>query len=407
MLQPDFMHFPITNATSENALKLHQSLSSNEISLKPTILNGHIGATSLTMLGLSTLSPHTRKSDFATTQILEQLPIGVIVLKQDGTIELVNPKCERLVGQSQSRLLGISIAHLFKEGRNKPLAMFLKEVKERSLGEITELTLMREDGSELAVEFSLVPFETNTTERKSLGVIIDVNARLEVLRLRKAFATTVGHELRTPLTSVGGYLDLIMDGVFGQISPRGKECADHAKKCVIRLITLINELLDAEKVESGMLGLNRAPCFVSNIIDEAVNSVWNLAKSRNISFAVSHEPIEFVADNERIIQALINLLANAIKYSPDYGLIQVDVTRGDSFVEIGVVDNGPGIPQALHGVIFERFQQVLPADGKKRSGTGLGLSITRTIIEQHGGTIGVESTLDVGSRFWFRLPCDN
>jgi signal transduction histidine kinase len=172
------------------------------------------------------------------------------------------------------------------------------------------------------------------------------------------------------------------------------------------LITLINDLLDLEKMESGMLELRIDKTDLSNILKRSVQAVAGFANHEGIKLVVDPDAeLELDADNDRMVQVVVNLLSNAIKFSPKGETISIDATNLDGFVRVNIRDKGRGVPEHLRESIFERFKQVELSDERKKGGSGLGLAICKAIVERHGGSIGVEpGEGGVGSTFWFTLP---
>ena len=218
----------------------------------------------------------------------------------------------------------------------------------------------------------------------------------------------VSHDLRSPLMSLDFSLTLIGSGKYGELNERGHKELTSAETSTKRLIRLINDLLDIEKIESGKLTVLKMPLSFQTLAEHSVDSVQALAASKEITVKVeSAGDIEFPGDADRLEQVIINLLGNAIKFSPNQSNVVIRGEEKDKFVEIRVIDCGPGIPADYRKKIFDRFQQVSRGDGKEKEGTGLGLAISRAIIEAHGGSIGVDSAGfedGKGSSFWIRLP---
>jgi signal transduction histidine kinase len=168
-------------------------------------------------------------------------------------------------------------------------------------------------------------------------------------------------------------------------------------------MALINDILDLERLETGTIELQFAPVPVASIIRRAMESLPASGQRDGITVdAPAVSPVMW-ADADRIVQVVVNLLSNAVKFSPPGGVVTIGVAPGESWVEFRVTDRGRGVPMAYHRAIFERFRQVETSDAREKGGTGLGLAICKSIIEQHGGTIGVESEEGRGSTFWFRV----
>jgi signal transduction histidine kinase len=208
------------------------------------------------------------------------------------------------------------------------------------------------------------------------------------------------------LTSIGGFISLLVSGRYGYLDEDASKEAQMAERNMTRLMRLVNELLDLERMESGT-PINPVPCLLSQILRDAVNAVSGVARTRGISIESTFPDIEIVADPDRLAQVLINLLSNAIKFSDTGQIVQLSVIQRETDLELRVRDSGRGVPVELKEAIFERFQQVEDDDSKARGGTGLGLAIAKAIVEKHGGKIGVDSKLGEGSTFWFTLPCDS
>jgi signal transduction histidine kinase len=172
------------------------------------------------------------------------------------------------------------------------------------------------------------------------------------------------------------------------------------------LINLINDLLDLDKLESGTIEVDRKPILADHLLVLAAESLRGMAEQNDINLEVKRSGIEVVADEDRLMQVLTNFISNAIKFSPPNGVVTLSCKDLDGFAEFRVDDNGRGIPPDMIELVFERFKQVSADDHKVKKGSGLGLAISKAIVEAHGGTIGVNSTVGVGSSFWFHIPND-
>lgn len=226
---------------------------------------------------------------------------------------------------------------------------------------------------------------------------------------KKELISVVSHELRTPLLSVCSALELLGTGLLGELSAKGQNRLKFAQEEAARLIRLINDLLDIEKMEAGKFILDRKDCQIQELVRAASRAVAELAELKSIKLEVSFSDSIFTvyADSDRICQVLINLLSNAIKFSPEHGFVTVSSEACAKGLKISVKDQGRGIPAELKEKIFDRFVQVEKSDETKLGGSGLGLAICKAIVEQHGGEIGVHSAPSAGSLFWFILPTDS
>jgi two-component system cell cycle sensor histidine kinase/response regulator CckA len=223
----------------------------------------------------------------------------------------------------------------------------------------------------------------------------------EVELIKKGFLSTVSHELRTPLTSIRGSLGLLASGTVGELSSECMEIVGIAERNAIRLMALINDILDLERLETGTIELNFAQVSIDSILHRAMESMATLG--HHVTVEAPEVSSTIWADADRIVQVLVNLLSNAVKFSPPSGKVTIGVVAQRGDIEFRVTDQGRGVPASHHRSIFEPFRQVQTSDAREKGGTGLGLAISRSIVQQHGGTIGVDSEDGAGSSFWFRI----
>ena len=235
-------------------------------------------------------------------------------------------------------------------------------------------------------------------------VFRDLTRRREVERMKSEFVSVVSHELRTPLTSIHGSLGLLASGLLGKVNPKGERMLEIAVNNTDRLIRLLNDILDMEKLDSGKIAMRQTQCSARELIDHAIEVMRPMAQNQQIQLSGDNSDLLIYADRDRIMQCLTNLLSNAIKFSEPGVTVKVLAKPAEREARFEVSDHGRGIQEGKRHSIFERFQQVDTSDSRKRGGTGLGLAISRNIVEQHGGKIWVESQLGKGSTFFFTIP---
>ena len=235
-----------------------------------------------------------------------------------------------------------------------------------------------------------------------------LNERSELDTLKDEFISTVSHELRTPLTSIRGSLGLLSSGVMGSLDPKAQNLLRIAVTNTDRLIRLINDILDLERMESGRAPLQLRRCSLHELALSAVDTMTPMADAASVHIelttAGAADGLFFDADSDRILQVLTNLLSNAIKFSPVASTIRLQAESTSDSILLRVSDEGRGIPTEKLDNIFDRFQQVEPSDARQKGGTGLGLAICRTIVQQHSGSIWAQRNLGPGTTFYVMLP---
>ncbi|GEM_PF-2293413 len=240
-----------------------------------------------------------------------------------------------------------------------------------------------------------------------IGISRDVTARQEVEDMKNQFISIVSHELRTPLTSIRGSLGLLIGEAAGQLPPTAHSMLSIALRNTDRLLSLINDLLDIERIEAGRLVMNMQPTELTNLIEQTIEANAAYGTQYKVTFELTHRvPNAIVhADPDRLMQVFTNLLSNAAKFSPPNSVVEIGVKHlpNDNY-RIWITDHGSGIPKAFYRHIFEKFAQADASDSRQKGGTGLGLSITKAIVEQLGGTISFSSQLNQGTTFYVDLP---
>ena len=238
------------------------------------------------------------------------------------------------------------------------------------------------------------------------ALLTDITELKRLDRMKSEFVSTVSHELRTPLTSIRGSLGILAGGVAGPLSDKVRGFIDIAKDNCERLIRLINDILDMEKIESGKMSFQTQVLDLADLIDRAVRANDGFAAQHGVQLrTVSTLPgAKVQADADRLVQVLTNLISNACKFSPAQASVEIETSEHDGRVRVDVIDHGPGISEAFRGRIFQKFSQEDSSDMRQKGGTGLGLSISKAIVEGLGGEIGFDTETGKGSRFYFYLP---
>ncbi len=269
-----------------------------------------------------------------------------------------------------------------------------------------EVALVTQSGAEIAVEGSLTPRLEAGRPAGTLGIFRDISERLRIDRMKSEFISTLGHELRTPLTSIIAALGLLEGGRLPGGEERARELLAVAHRNSQRLLQLINDLLDLQRLAVGKMRFDLRPLPVASVVEEAVRGMQAFADTRPVflTLAVIEPGLRVMADEARLLQVLGNLLSNAIKFSPEGGEVAVAAGSHDGRVTVSVRDQGPGIPSELHHRLFDQFSQMTPATSRVTGGSGLGLSIVKRLVEGMGGTVTCESDLGRGAAFSIDLP---
>lgn len=344
-----------------------------------------------------------QKSERRVRTIVETMPTGLVIINKEGAVESINPATEKMFQCDISALSGKPVQKLFPKAASSGVEDLLQMLLTKGKGHILELEAAKADGETFPVELSVNEFESFEGARYML-VILDISERREVERIKQEFVSMVSHELRSPLTSVQGFLSMLAEDIYGGLNDQGKKSVSLAERSITRLIKLINDLLDIDKLEAGRLRMSFKHSNMDQVIERAFDSVHNLAQIEKIELEKTGASAQLIADPDRLVQVLVNLLSNAIKYSPPKSKITVDIGVTTTFTEVRVIDRGAGIPAKYHQSIFERFEQVNTPDRAQKGGSGLGLAICKAIVEQHGGQMGLISEEGKGSTFWFKLP---
>jgi PAS domain S-box-containing protein len=343
--------------------------------------------------------------------ILNTVADGILGTDQHGRVTFANPAAARMLGATPNALTGRFVhAIVHEDVYGSPTACASHCYIRRGLfakdGAQGQDIFYRPDGSSFPVEFTLTPMQVHGSITGSVLNFRDVSQRQALDRMKDEFISTVSHELRTPLTSIRGSLGLLSTGLLGDLNEKASNLLRIAVNNSDRLVRLINDILDLERMESGRAPLSFRPCSVSELAQQAIEAVTPVADSASVKLALHAEAVDFVVDPDRLQQVLTNLLSNAIKFSPPDSTVTVMLEKSDTGVSLSVVDEGRGVPADKLEAIFDRFQQVDASDSRQKGGTGLGLAICKTIVEQHGGRIWAEQNPVQGATFRLFLPAD-
>ncbi|MDM9382109.1 PAS domain S-box protein [Chlorogloeopsis sp. ULAP01] len=346
------------------------------------------------------------------SKALESAVEGISLLDKQGRYLKVNPAYANMVGYQSEEMIGMEWVLTVHTDDWEKLSAAYQQMLTNGKAEI-EARAVRKDGSVFDKQVVMVKAYDQQQFIGHYCFMKDISDRREVERLKDEFVSVVNHELRTPLTSISGALDLLASGILQTQPEDAQRMLNIAASNTDRLVRLINDILDIERIESGKIQMTKQSCDSADLIRQSVELMEEMAAQAGVTISVSPLSVRLWADPDRIIQVLTNLLSNAIKFSPPGSTIWLSAEEGTGDREIifsspsilfKVRDQGRGIPAEKLETVFERFGQVDASDSRQKGGTGLGLAICRSILQHHGGQIWAESTLGEGSTFFFTLP---
>lgn len=353
------------------------------------------------------------KEDLRTSEeqfraAIEYAPVGTGIAGLDGRLIKVNDALGRFVGKTQPQMLGQNFAELMlPEDRARLMAMIRDLLAKAEKSVEIEARCARAGFGEVWGHFSVAVVRDSQGRPLNLVVQVqDITEQKKLDRIKTEFIATVSHELRTPLTSINGSLGLLLNAVAGEMSELAVRMLTIAQKNCDRLILLVNDILDIEKLAAGQMAFDLAAADIGQLVQTCVRDNQPLADTFDVQLVASvpQQPCFCRVDVNRFQQVLANLLSNAVKFSPADDPVAVEVRREGPDVIVAVTDHGPGVPAAFRSKIFGAFSQADASSSRANGGTGLGLNISRRIVEEMGGRIGYTSVPDVATTFWFALP---
>jgi PAS domain S-box-containing protein len=343
--------------------------------------------------------------------ILNSATDGIFGIDLDSEPSFLNPAGAGMLGRSLADLRGGSIHTLIHHSdragnpipeKDCPLGPALLRGEPLA---VSDDTFWRPDGTSFPVEYSATPmFDEDGNKAGAVLIFRDITERRAIEKLKSEFVSTVSHELRTPLTSIRGALGLLSSGLLGSVAEKGQRMLEIAVANTDRLVRLINDILDLERIESGKVELTHGVVDAQAVVDQAREGLQSMADAEGIRIVVEPFAATLWGDSDRVIQMLTNLIGNAIKFSPANTTVTLSGTAGVSEFTFCVSDEGRGVPDDKLASIFQRFNQVDASDSRAKGGSGLGLAICQSIVTAHGGRIWAEKNQQAGTRVQFTIP---
>jgi PAS domain S-box-containing protein len=348
-----------------------------------------------------------RYSEARQRAILENVLDGVLTLDAQGTIQSCNPSAETVFDYAASNLVGKNIAFVIPELMPLAAATLSGDGATPAIGFGHEVNGLRRNGVSIPLEAAVAKVDIDDAEL-IVVTVHDLTERKKVDQMKSEFISTVSHELRTPLTSITGALNLLIGGAAGEINPKVKRLIEIAGRNGHRLINLVNDILDIEKLERGGVEFHMTVVDLTELIAQAVEGNRSYAEQYGVTFAfdpsLQRVGARVRADHARLMQVMANLLSNAAKFSYTGRQVVVELQFNNDRALVAIHNEGAGIPDAFRDRIFQKFAQAGGTDDRQRGGTGLGLSITKSIVERHGGKIGFSSEPKGRTTFFIELP---
>ncbi len=350
-----------------------------------------------------------RESEARMRAIVDTAVDGIITIDERRIVQSFNSAASQIFGYAPDEVIGQNVNMLMPEPYHSKhdgyVGNYLRTGVKKVIGIGREVVGQRKDGTTFPMDLAVSEVQLGD-RRLFTGTVRDITERKEIERMKNEFVSTVSHELRTPLTSIHGSLGLIIGGAAGELPAQAKGLLDIAYNNSDRLVRLINDILDIEKIESGKMEFHFAPLKLMPLVEEAIEDNRAYAEQFGVKFVLENTlpDVKVNADSDRLIQVFTNLLSNATKFSPSNGTVEISVSRHNKIIRVSITDRGPGIPEEFRSRIFQKFAQADSSDTRQKGGTGLGLSITKAIVEKHDGQIGFETETNVGTTFYFDLP---
>ena len=332
---------------------------------------------------------------------------GIFGLDEHGVATFINRSAAQMLGTSIEELIGRPLHSIIHDPEMAALPLDACPVcsptrhPPRRTGSATLITYT---GTTFPIEYTTSSMRDDDVRGGAVVTFRDITERRGIERMKDEFISTVSHELRTPLTSIRGALGLLGSGLLGDVGLRANRMLEIAVTNTDRLVRLINDILDLERISSGQVELHRSPTAASTLVCDSIDVVQNLVDRAGVSIVCEGVDAVLWVDRDRIVQTLTNLIGNAVKFSPEGTTVRVGGEVQGSAFTFFVSDEGRGIPKEKLELIFERFKQVNASDSRDKGGSGLGLAICRSIVDAHGGRIWAESDEKRGSTFRFSVP---
>ncbi|VAX07908.1 hypothetical protein MNBD_ALPHA03-304 [hydrothermal vent metagenome] len=349
-------------------------------------------------------------SELRQRTIVEHMVDGLITIDEKGIITMINPAAIELFGYRADEVVGKNLKMLMPEPYHSEHDGYLKNYstthQKKIIGIGREVEGLHKNGRRFPIDLAVSEILVDG-QKLYTGLVRDITERKEMDKMKNEFISTVSHELRTPLTSIRGSLGLITGGAVGKLPEQANEMLRIASNNTERLLLLINDILDIQKIESGEMAFKFCSLDLKPFLEQAVAENEGYGAQHGVKFVIAQtlENAWVYADKDRLMQVMANLFSNAAKFSPVNGTVEISLAHHHTnILRISVTDKGPGIPEEFQPKLYDKFTQSDSSDTRQKGGTGLGLSISKVIVEKHGGRINFVSSEGIGTTFYVELP---
>ena len=338
----------------------------------------------------------------AETLIFDSASEVVCLLDSNLHIRELNQNAVSILDTPVSHLLGAALPDFVMESERDRFHAFLDSARKEKSAVSCESRFRRMTAAPIDLHWTA---EWSPSAERFYCVAQDISERKQLERLRAEITEMVSHDLRSPIAGLSFYLDNIVSGAFGDVSPNGRQAASVCQNNINQMLRIINQLLDSECLESGTIKVELVDAPVEALIDAAVQLLQPLADAQDVKVEVSGNDANFLvlADFDRSVQVISNILSNAIKWSPSKGIVKIRQIRDGKFVRLEIEDQGPGISEEFKERIFGRFQKGETESNSQLPSSGLGMYLARKLAELQSGELGVNSEPGRGSCFWYKM----
>ena len=341
--------------------------------------------------------------------ILETVADAIITIDSSSLIRTFNQAAEKIFGYKAVELIGKNVSILLPKPEQKKHEEYTANsnlYQSRIINEVRDLEGRHKNGSMIPLELTVSRLQMSDGHYGFVGVLRDITERKRIENLKNEFVSTVSHELRTPLTSIRGALRLLVGGKLGELPEEANNMLEIANNNSERLMLLINDILDIQKIEAHQMVFNLQEINVMSFLEKAVTDNVGYSKEHGVDFRIVQrlDDVRVSVDPDRLMQILSNLMSNAARYSPKDKMVEISLTRHNGMVRISVTNFGPEIPKDFQPMLFDKFTQAVSEEARQKGGTGLGLSISKALVEKMGGLISFVSKEGIGTTFYIDLP---